>query len=388
MVSYIAIPAIILVQTVLIAILLFERSRLGRLQSEREKSADALKESEAKNRAILAALPDMMFLLNEKGTYLDWYAQDTSNLYAPPEEFLGRNMRDVLPSQLAGIFAEKFRQVLSSAAPASVEYSMVLQNEVRFFEARIVRCGDRKLLSIVRDLTEKKRSEMELQQLSSRLLSLQDDERRRIARELHGTTAQNLFAVTINLQNLKQQGNLTPTAIEILNECHDLCERSLQEVRTLSYLLHPPELKRTGLIPTLQWYVAGFAKRTGIAVTFEATPDVDRLPAEMEVDLFRVVQEGLFNVFKHSGSRSANVRVEKCRDEIVLRIKDSGNGLRNWNAHPENGPQLGVGIPSIRERLRRLGGNLRIESHDDGVILVAQVSVPPKGRVSAAGGRE
>src|SRR5262245_59889711 len=115
MVSYIAIPAIILVQTVLIAILLFERSRLGRLQSEREKSADVLKESEAKNRAILAALPDMMFLLNEKGTYLDWYAQETSNLYAPPEEFLGRNMRDVLPSQLAGIFAEKFRQVLSSA---------------------------------------------------------------------------------------------------------------------------------------------------------------------------------------------------------------------------------------------------------------------------------
>ncbi|HYR84194.1 MAG TPA: histidine kinase [Terriglobia bacterium] len=363
-------------QAALIGILLLERSRRGRLLAERETGAQALKESEARNKAILSALPDMMFLLSEEGTYLDWYAADPSNLYAPPERFLGRNMCEIMPSDLAEEFARHFRRVVSSGEPASVDYSLLIGNQVKFFETRIVKCGDRKLLSIVRDLTEMKRAEMELQHLSSRLLSLQDDERRKIARELHDITAQNLFALTINLENLRQKNSkLTPAGIEIFEECRTLCERSLQEVRTLSYLLHPPSLDRIGLIPTLKWYIDGFTRRSGIAVSLEAAQDIGRLPEEVETDLFHVVQEGLSNVFRHSGSRSATVLIEKRADQLVLQIGDAGRGLQDWTIQPESAARLGVGIPSMKERLRRLGGHLEIESNNDGVRLVAQVPI-------------
>jgi two-component system, NarL family, sensor kinase len=370
----------VVAQAVLIGFLLSERSRHGRMQAEREIAVRALEDSEAKNRAILSALPDMMFLLDEEGTYLDWYAADPTNLYVPPEQFLGQNIREIMPHELAEEFARHFRRVLASGEPATVEYSLPIRNQLKVFETRIVKCGDRKLLSVVRDLTEKKLAEVELRQLSSRLLSLQDEERRKIARELHDTTAQNLFALTINLENLRLQNiGLTPTGMEIFKECQSLCESSLQEVRTLSYLLHPPSLDRVGLIPTLRWYVDGFARRSGIAVSLEAAPDIGRLPQEMETDLFHVVQEGLSNVFRHSGSHTAAVLIEKRADHLLLQIKDAGRGLQTWTIQPDSAAPTGVGIPSMKERLRRQGGRLDIESNHDGVRLVAQVPIPTEG---------
>jgi two-component system, NarL family, sensor kinase len=368
------------IQAILIGILLLERSRHAKLRAEQEQSASALRESEAKCRAILCAQPDMMFLLDEHGVYLDWYAKDQSSLYTSPEQFLGKSIREILPPDLAELFAGLFERVLSTGAPQTTEYTMEIEGNKMFFETRIVRCGDRKLLSIVRDLTDRKRFETEVRELSSRLLTLQDDERRRIARELHDITAQNLFAITINLENLKRQSiPFTPSGLEIFNECRDLCERSLQEVRTLSYLLHPPGLERVGLIPTLQWYVDGFARRSGISVKLEAARDMARLPMEIESDLFRVVQEGLSNVARHSGSQNATVTVENRTDHVVLQIRDSGSGLRHSRLPPEEWPRSGVGIASMRERLRRLGGQMRVESSNDGVSLVAQVPIPSKG---------
>jgi signal transduction histidine kinase len=216
-------------------------------------------------------------------------------------------------------------------------------------------------------------------------VSLQDDERRRISRELHDTTAQHLFAITINIENLKRMdAGITRAGVELLNECRDLCERSLQEVRTLSYLSHPPELERTGLISALRWYVEGFRKRTGIAVDFQVAKGMAKIPNEMEVDIFRVVQEGLFNVFRHSGSQSAAILLQGDEEHIVLEIKDNGRGMYDGNSGYRKEPQAGVGISSIRERLRRWGGNLKIESSDDGALLVAEVPLPSRVKAATA----
>jgi PAS domain S-box-containing protein len=370
-----AVVTALFAESILIGFLLAERSKRRKVQAERDRAHNALRESEEKNRAILTALPDLMFLLDENGTYLDWYAADVADLYVPPEQFLGRKMREIMPPDLAEAFEEHFHKVLSSGEPSTVEYSLVMHNRTKFFETRIVKCGTSKLLSIVRDLTEKKYAETELQQLSSRLLSLQDDERRRIARELHDGTAQNLFAISVNLENLQHpKVGLASGGLQLVKECQELCEESLREVRTLSYVIHPPTLDRVGLIPTLRWYIDGFVRRSGVKVQLQADEGIGRLPVEVETDLFRIVQEGLSNVLRHSGSNVASVVIERRGDQVVLQIKDSGRGMAR-GSNSDTTDRFGIGIPSMRERLRRLRGQLEVKSAADGVALVARVPV-------------
>jgi two-component system NarL family sensor kinase len=379
-----SITLLVVIQAVWITFLLIEHGRRTRLEAETQKTAAALRETESRNRAMLDAFPDMMFLLDERGTYLDWHANDRRYLYTSPEQFLGKTMKEVMPPEISELFTPVFEQVLATGKPASVEYSLKIDGETRFFENRIVLCRDRRLFSVARDITELKRAEIELQQLSSQLVRLQDDERRRISRELHDTTAQHLFAITINIENLKRMGaGISRAGIELLNECRDLCERSLQEVRTLSYLSHPPELERTGLISALRWYAEGFKKRTGIAVDVQVAKGLNRLPNEMEVDLFRVVQEGLFNVFRHSGSQGATILLQGDQDHVVLQIRDSGHGMHDGPDGQQKEAPAGVGISSIRERLRRWGGNLKIESNGDGALLVADVPVHAEEKAAA-----
>ncbi len=370
------VATILFAESILLGFLLTERAKRRKVQAERDRAYQALQESEEKTRAILTALPDLMFLMDEDGTYLDWYAADINNLYVPSHKFLGRKMRDIMPPELAQTLDENFRKVFHSGEPATVEYSLVLQGNRRFFETRLVKCGQSKLLSIVRDVTEKRQAETELRQLSSRLLSLQDDERRRIARELHDNTAQNLFAITVNLENLQHpKVGLTLSGLEVVRECQELCEQSLREVRTLSYVIHPPTLDRVGLIPTLRWYIDGFNRRSGIDVELHAEDNIGRLPIEVETDLFRIVQEGLSNVFRHSGSHVASVIIERHDDQVVLQIKDSGRGMPDERTDSDGTEEFGIGIPSIRERVRRLRGHLDMRSAD-GVALLVRVPVP------------
>jgi PAS domain S-box-containing protein len=364
-------------QAVLIGFLIVGRFKQRKLEAEHERAFGALRESEAKNAAILSAFPDLMFLMDDDGTYLDWYARDKRNLYVPPEQFLGKKMREIMPPDLAEIFSAKLAEVKSSGEPATVEYSLLIQGQTKFFETRLSRCDNGNFLAIVRDLTEKKQAEQELQLLSSRLLALQDDERRRIARELHDMTAQNLFAININLETLRQRTEgLTSAGMEIFRECRSLCERSLREVCTLSYALHPPALDRLGLIPSLRSYIDSFVRRDGMEVSLEATHDIGRLPLEMETDIFRIVQEGLSNVICHSGSKTASVQIKRVTDQIVLQIRDNGRGLPDRPVDCDNGARFGVGLPSMRERLRRWSGHLHIRSEEDGVLLLIQVPIP------------
>ena len=225
-----------------------------------------------------------------------------------------------------------------------------------------------------RDITERKRAEAALRQMSRRLLRLQDEERRRIARELHDTTAQSLAALAINLNVVKDSApDLSARARACLSESLELAEECSREVRSVSYLLHPPLPDEAGLGSALRWFIDGYTQRTGIHVDLEVPPGLTRLPGDVELALYRVVQEGLTNIRLHSGSKKARVCLECRPDQAVLTVADEGRGmppglLERMGRH---GGELGVGIPGMRERIRQLGGQLEIVTGSKGTTLTA-----------------
>ena len=235
-------------------------------------------------------------------------------------------------------------------------------------------------VGMAEDISERKRAEESVRRLSGRLLRLQDEERRRIARELHETAAQSLAGLAINLTVVKDSAaDLSPRASACLSESLELAEQCSREIRTLCYLLHPPLVDEAGLAPALRWYTAGFAQRSGIEVHFDVSPGFGRLPGEHELTLYRIVQEALTNIHRHSGSKTARISLERRPNEIVLTVEDEGRGFSSvalGMAGPESA-DIGVGIPGMRERLRQLGGRLHIQSSSRGTTLTA---VLPSGR--------
>jgi signal transduction histidine kinase len=235
------------------------------------------------------------------------------------------------------------------------------------------------MLAVMRDLTERKQGEKALRGLSTRLLKLQDEERRRIARELHDAIGQNLAALVTNLTLArKSAGGLNPKARQALSGSLEVAERSLKELRTLSYLLHPPLLDEDGLASALAWYVKGFSERSEIKVDLKVSRNFGRLPQEVETTLFRVVQEGLTNVHRHSKSTTASIRLARRATEVKLEITDKGQGMANEALHSgaQNSGQLGVGIMGMSERARQLGGRLEIDSSRRGTTVRVVIPNP------------
>ena len=222
-------------------------------------------------------------------------------------------------------------------------------------------------------------SDAELRLLSSRLMDLQDSERRRIARELHDGTAQNLFALNMALSRLLQQ-TTTESSRNTLEECLALCAQSREEIRTLSHVLHPPMLDEAGLVSALKWYIEGFSDRSGINVELRADPGVGRLPIDIETDLFRVFQECLANIHRHSGSRKAAVDVDRSPIGITLRIQDWGCGMPSEIASGRALSSPGIGIPGMHERLGQHRGHLEIHSSSKGTVVMATVPLNSASR--------
>jgi signal transduction histidine kinase len=212
-----------------------------------------------------------------------------------------------------------------------------------------------------------------LRNLSAELLRVQDEERRRIARELHDSLGQDLTAAKICLDMLADSG---PDRVGRLHEARQLVERSIADTRTLSHLLHPPLLDEAGLLSAVSWYVEGFGQRSGISTKLFLPERLQRLPRPTETALFRIMQEALTNVHRHSGSRAVEISLTIDDSNAVLKVKDFGRGVptdvltRFW----EKG-NTGVGLAGIRERLTELGGFLEIESSPQGTLLKATIPV-------------
>ncbi len=223
------------------------------------------------------------------------------------------------------------------------------------------------------EIRERKHAEKALQHLSGRLLQLKDEEQRRIARELHDSTAQLLGTAAINLERIQRLVLGEPRAKKLLGETSSLVEQAIAEIRTVSYLLHPPILDELGLEGALLWYAAGLSSRSKIQVKVGIRRGFGRLPYELELAVFRIVQEALTNIHRHSGSPSAEISVSKDSYLVEVRITDHGRGMPPEILKPARNASAiaGVGIAGMRERVRKLGGHLEIDSGSNGTSITA-----------------
>ena len=233
-----------------------------------------------------------------------------------------------------------------------------------------------------------RREEDSLRQLSARLLTLQDEERRRIARDLHESTGQKAAALCLDLTLAMQVAkNLPPSAREALQQSAVLAEAITADIRTMAYLLHPPLLDEVGLRSAARWYVDGFARRTKIHVDLKLPAKIPRLPADVEIALFRILQEALTNVHRHSGSATASVRFLLGDHSIQLEILDHGQPSQQQSQRllSQDVHLIGVGIRGMRERVRQLGGALEIKSTSVGTSVLASLPLKRSRRHSGQG---
>lgn len=342
-------------------------------------------------RVLVEGFPDGAATLDAAGNILYVNDRFAEILESPREQLIGVQLLDHISwsgrDDLALLIHEcsHGETVLRTPGPA--------ERTIRFTVSplKIKGSGETHLCILARELTDMlriteslKSSNQALGEISSRFLALQDEERRRIARDLHDVTGQSLAAQGMMLGSLLESTTeLDPQVRKVLFECVALNERITDEVRTLSYLLHPPLIEERGLAAGIKSFVEGFSARTGIKIAIEVDADFPRLPSEIELALFRVVQEGLTNLRRHSGASSGHVTLRHTDAEVVLSIRDFGKGIQSEILNSENSKaSLGVGILGMRERIRQFSGDLEIISHQNHGTLVT-VHVPV--RASAAG---
>jgi PAS domain S-box-containing protein len=241
-------------------------------------------------------------------------------------------------------------------------------------------------LSEARDHLEKRVQErtaelntanQDLRDLSARLLKVQDEERKRLARELHDSVGQILAALSMNLSIVQSQSHkLDALGARAVSENAQLVQQVSSEIRTLSHLLHPPLLEIAGLASALRWYVDGFSERSKIKIDLEIPAHFARLPSDTELAIFRIVQECLTNIHRHSGSDTAAIRIQQKGKRLVVQVQDSGKGIpKEKQRELTASGRTGVGFGGMRERVRQLGGSLEITSEGNGTLISAVLNV-------------
>jgi two-component system NarL family sensor kinase len=338
-------------------------------------------------RLLVETIDEGAATLSNDGTIL-YSNRSFANIFdAQLERFIGTPLENFVSDQ----YAPALRALIQSAAKG------VARGEIRLIDsagrARTVRLtltrstqfGMEALCAVATELTELvetnealRVTESSLRQLSGRLLQLQDEERRRIARDLHDTTGQKIAALSMSLDRVARLlDSKKPERQEALEEGREIVRMIGEEIRTLSYLLHPPLLDESGIGSAIRWYSEGFQKRSGIKLNVNISPDLGRLSTEVEMALFRVVQESLTNVHRYSGSPDADISVKTEGDAVKLQVVDHGKGIEAGSSRVkvEGIAALGVGIPGMRERLRQLGGQLEVDFGRDGTRVSASVPI-------------
>jgi PAS domain S-box-containing protein len=342
-------------------------------------------------RLLVDAVQDYaIFMLDPEGNVASWNSGAQRIKGYAAEEIIGSHFSHFYTE--ADRRAHKPEKVLAQAAEhgrIEQEGWRVRKDGSRFWASitlTAIRDHDGKLLGfgkVTRDFSERRKmearlheSERSLRDLSLHLLRSQDDERRRIGRDLHDSLGQYLAALKMHLELLAR----SCPAQAHLSEAIRLTDESIKEVRTLSYLLHPPLLEESGLASAVQWYLDGFSSRSQINISFEKDPVFPRLSRDLELAMFRILQEALTNVHRHSGSRTAEVRLSIRDETVVLEVEDQGSGidpqildrLRNQGA-------LGIGLRGMTERMLQLGGRLEVESEpQQGTLVTAIAPLRPR----------
>lgn len=268
-------------------------------------------------------------------------------------------------------------QWLTWIAFVSAATLVTIMGERRRRQNEVLRNAQAELEDRVRERTAQLHTaNSNLRDLSARLLQLQDEERRRIARELHDSVGQLLVGLSLNVANVRTEIERLTKAAAVLSDSDNLIQQMSREVRTISHLLHPPLLDEAGLVSAIRWYLDGFAQRSHMQVELDCPEDFGRLPRDVETAMFRVVQESVTNIHRHSGSQIAKIRCRRVHDRVVVEIKDSGAGMsaEKLSLLASDGTP-GVGIRGMRERLRQLGGDLEITSGPKGTVVKAGLPI-------------
>jgi signal transduction histidine kinase len=278
------------------------------------------------------------------------------------EEGVGFDSEDVrMMTDLADFASSALRviQLLDAASSARHDGATEIARQTAELQARVA---------------ERQRAEESLGELTGRLLQLRDEEQRRVARELHDSVGQLLVAMSMNHDRALAEKHLSPAAARAISENTALLAQICREIRTISHLLHPPLLDEVGLAPGVREYLEGFAERSRMRVRFEIAKDFGRLPRDVETALFRIVQEGLTNVHRHSESRTVTIRIMRSSDKVSVVIADAGRGIPKQKiCEIEAGRASGVGLRGMRERVRQLGGSFKIRSTDKGTVVVTRL---------------
>ncbi|MGO4526919.1 histidine kinase [Microvirga sp. 2MCAF35] len=335
-------------------------------------------------QASLDALSAHIAVLDETGTIVSvneaWRRFGKDNGYAGPSCCLGMNYLDVcvrarqadpavgqIHDGLAAVIAGRtrdYRDVYRCDGP----------DRPRWFQMRANRFVSGELSRTVvahEDITEVVAVRAEINVLSERLLTVQEEERERIAVELHDSTAQHLVAVSLNLMQVESL-HLPPSGRRILGEIDRSLEEALKELRIFTYLLHPPRLESDGLVSTVQDFAEGFAKRTDLQTILRFDEAADGLSVDLQRALFRIVQEGLANVHRHAKASQVTLNLRLTSDQVILFVADNGRGMRGRRGETgARNASLGVGIPGMRIRLGQFGGSLRIRTSRRGTIIRA-----------------
>ena len=354
---------VIAAQLMLIAGLLVQRAM-------RRRAEDALLDATARNSAILRAVPDLMFVVDRDGTYLDYHARDPSLLFAPPEAFMGRRIPDVMPPVLAERIMAAIGQAAGRTEPVVLEYDLQL-DELRHFEVRILPVDAARFLAIVREVTESRRA-MDLNRtLAGRLITSQEDERQRIARELHDHMAQRLSLLAVDLGTLARDDG-SPTGLRgRLAALSSHASELGGDLQRVSHQLHPATLKQLGLQMALNAFCRELAQTRRLAIDMQPHGVPPALAPDVALCLYRVAQEALQNVVRHSGASRVTVTLAGADGRLVLTIADNGGGF-DVAAPIEH---AALGLTSMRERVRLAGGTLVVESRKGGGTRV-EASVP------------
>lgn len=362
---------------------------LSRSAQRQRKHSEILAKAELKFRSLLEAAPDAMLITTGAGEIVLANSRADDLFGYSRQELLGKNISTLVPAwnpnayhvgELSSVCKDKSSFLCEiNSSPLQTEEGLLITSAIRDITER--KRTEQRIVEQTQQLFEANR---ELRHLSSRIVAIRDEERRKLGRELHDSQGQYLAAIKMNLEMIEAtESTLSPPQKGALAEAIKLLERSMREIRVISHLLHPPLLDEIGLQAVVPWYLNSFSERSGIHIELDMPTEIAKLPDQVELAVFRVLQECLTNVHRHSGSKTAKVRIVPEEARVTLQVNDVGQGFA-LPQDPQSGQlRAGVGITGMRERIRELGGTFDIQSGATGTSVTAVLPLPEPNHSSA-----